>query len=891
MYLGGYMEESSRSTISGSTNPLLGAIRHASLGYLQELLTEGKHDPNEIHEKTGLNGLQLAIEYGGEQTENIINLLVNNERKKIDINLTGKNFVLPLDMVVKSNNLEIAVKIRIISLLIAKRKIFNQDLFYHYLHICVERTSHHFTHDDFALMAHYVSRLCGCDVGNILNREHNSDRYMVHLCQYSYAKKEGDELEGWHADEFLPLRIFSLFEILVKIKKGITRIPEDKKEKWIELICSEIISEVETLRREQERQAVLAISKIAGVSEQDVKMLYFTLAKSFVSGVRGCIEERMLVGGYKGHTFYCAFLYEATRDSLIIRYDNLGSGKRKSDPNNPDVKIPRHPRNGDGKWMSRLVRLINVSAKQDDLIKYIKFLLMVKSVELPPRENSDAREQEKQNILAKIYDDDNTFGCVEVSSMDRNDLIKYIKSLLMVIKSVESPPRENNDAREQEKQNILAKIYDDNNTLGWVEVSSMDHIAMDEQEADTCVATSHQVGLLHRCGSKRFYEWLVAEEKRCILQAERNEGALSGTKEERFWTYDDMTFRFPKYFFYCMHKPFYIFLKGIETFITRENRLQDKSLNSPLTFFRNCFEAVHTKNVINLKKNLEELLRKPENSLASLDILIVYVRCALSFFQEPDVNFYLFVDQTIKELKKISESEKYKCLPEIEYCLALLCFRLCLNKECEQHLRNYKEKLKSVSPLLLLQLSPPLETAGEFISNIGPYRSNEPLRIYYFDGTGYVGDYASKIQEIIRLGRISSKLCLGYLALEKNEINSAIKYFQNSGEKSANYGLACDAESEKVYYSPPALLGLGICYFEKAKAQVSDQKVESLKLAMVYLAKIGDDSNVEHALGMGAKKYLDKIAKLFSNQELQSENTMAKESDSKRLKSNQPKLK
>lgn len=703
---------------------------------------EDCEDINIIDDKTGKTVLQVAIESGNTEVVRLI-LNSNSERreKKADVNFVNKQFQPAIECADLCKASE-----QIIQLLIEKRVSITQEQVDFYLAKCIQNLSRSaLSEKDFALLAHCVSRLCGVDIGALLNRvnEHNVDRYMVHLCQYSFAQRGDEELEGWHALEFLSIRVFSLFETLVKLRKEWVLLDENSgdKEQFQKFLMSEILLEIETIKLIQERDAIAYSDFTLEVQNK----LYWCLAGTFLAKVKSNHDNSFcLASGYKGHTFYITFTCsDEKRKEFSIRYDNLGRGIRKFSGED------RHFISQEG----QVQPLVKIVKESDVLNDYIQQLFRIKHEDIPGCEyRREERGSEKREELYRLY--------------------------------------------ETEREKRLQQIYDDDNALDSVS-RSQQIPGMPKQEADTCVATCHQAGLLVRT-NRKFYDWVVAEEKRCIVQVGRNQGAQRAAEDNIWQLIDNEETILTLNAQFCpvdvdrvikesLHH--FLFFHVFKTnFPASHLELNERILliiNSPSdivlldkqkSFFKEFTsdkqqEKCLSKNNMLLLNWLcaclcMKLALKEENRLKKWGLL----QEAYSYFCDP-----LFKEHTTFQCGDDEADEPECLLNEILYLKALTQFFIGKQKEAE---RTYKQCLDNIDRLL---------NHNRIITRV-----------------------AAILNETVypRLAQISDNVntSLGFLNYNQQKYPEAALYFKRTGEKSFS------DSKQQTAYSAEALFGLALVF-------------------------------------------------------------------------------
>lgn len=479
------------------TKWLLSGVINTQSNVAKEALANGA-DPDKVTEDNQMSALQEAIQREDLELTNLLLVTHTANETVADVNLVGHEFKSSIAIASKAKDK--TKRMHLMRMIIQNRKVFDEKLFDCYFNNCCAliKSTTIFDQDDFAVLSHYASRLCGIEIGQLLNTRNNDDRYLIHLCQYSFAQKNNDELEGWNAFEFLPIRIFSLFEILIKLNKGIISTPNTTR--YQTLIRQEILSERETFKIEEERTSIAS----AELDEKETNELYYALANTLLDKILFYPNKEFhIASGYRGHMIYISFQYDDIQNAIIIRYDNLGAGVEKLD------RSPRHFIDPQKEVIyPRIIKVpFTTSNDKQKLLDYITRLFIIKNQNLPENPNkSDPNYVNKREIY--LY----------------------------------------------EREEMLIKIYDDILGLSFDFIRPQAASGMHEQEASTCVATSHQVGLLIRLNDPELYHWIVAEEKRCIVQHHRNAGA-SAAKQPKFWNESTITYQAPEFSAACSRQP------------------------------------------------------------------------------------------------------------------------------------------------------------------------------------------------------------------------------------------------------------------------------------------------------------------------------------------------
>lgn len=719
---------------------LLSVIKHPQIDAARMALVAGA-SPDTIDPETQQPVLQLAIH---NDNVALFQLLMEGiPGKTANVNMVGHNFEASIDFAAKAN---VTNKFAFMKMLIEKRTSFSREELHTYVAICAMRLGHvPLQQQDFAMMAHYVSRMCGIHLGNLLNYDNNPDRYLVHLCQYSYAEKDSRELEGWYAIEFLPIRIFSLFETLVKLKKGYLSVDEKKITEHEEILTKEILLEVESFKLLQESEAIAAAK---GITEKEREQLYDILAGVFLTRLKNNPgKEFSIASGYKGHSFYISFMWAAVDfvgpNECLIRYENLGAGIEKLDGS------LRHTIR-DGK-------------------------VYPKEIAVPI-----SNEQKLRNYIKKLFE-------IKQQAIEGSDY-KELRG---------NPREERQKVYRRFKEEKLVSIYDDNNELGY-RVLLLNTPGMREQEADTCVATSHQVGLLIRTKDESFYEWVVAEEKRAIVQVNRNEGA-DLAHQDIFWQMEDKI-DFDKMFLYPQFCPEILddAYKMFRHCLWRINRDFVEDIDKHIPVKNNEFETLW----LNLGAKLRDF---SANNNVKANMFVMLLIGVLAMKKGITVSHGIDKFKTFQLAYDLFSAGGTEYL-NTAYCLALSAFFIGDNARAKQvfsicldYIENYKKMDQ--------------QNRGRYLESIG-IGSRFGLDM---NDESYVWIMESNILR-----------SLGFVNIALGNYDEAERVFK-----------CIERKSHTVIYFPDASLGLGIIYDYKFR---QNQNPLLAKLASEYLGEIKSEA-------------------------------------------------
>lgn len=707
-----------------------------AIAVIIDLLQKGAN-PNIAIQKDGvsLNALQKAILMGYEQ---IVELLINgrSDLKIIhaDLNAVNTNFETTITIASKAEKL--ANKSAMMKLLLTYRKLFDIELFDTFVYFCANhlRRQSDPTESDFALLAHYASRLCGVNIGELLNHDHNDDRYLVHLAQYSYAEKDKDELEGWSAGEFLPVRIFSLFEILVKLKQGTIKIDGYKKDNWMKLLSMEILTEIETFKIEQERRAI----RDSDLNEANKNLLYRDLADYFINKIfRLQSKEFCLASGYRGHVIYIAFKYEQATNKLTIRYDNLGRGRSRHELNHKEEVYPF------------TIEIARAEQQKTEIVGYIYSLFELKNRQLERDRHNPKYDEDRKKAIEEIY--------------NAHTKIKGCKHIAVKPKQA----------------------------------------AMQEQSADTCAATSHQVGLLSRLEDKSFYDWVVAEEKRCIVQINRTAGSRLITRPETqsLWEIDSRKFESPEFVDCCA------FIEDVKRFIGTQ------------PFCEIVKEVLHTEDKI---REIKELIQVDD--FAKLKVAFQErTRSSSQTYEDDLINMLVALKLGVFETTLI---EKFQYLEYSRSCLKVLLEEK-TSHQYNQHLCSYLTPFYYYFSGIIYYTLNQLDLARDYfkfcaqqVDHITSYKPSSSVSSLL---SGY--DYDEMTSSTLPFLKKRSKIALGFVLLEKAEYDASNTVFEQTCIVT---DLLPTGRNGMRIYETQALFGLMMVAYKKGIVEANIERKKEL---------------------------------------------------------------
>lgn len=243
------------------------------LRYVKIALKHGAN-PNLIDSEIGLTVLQMAILKNHDE---LVNLLL---KTGADINSVSYNFEACIEYISKS---KLTNKKEIMTNFLNNRRILSKELLERYVAICcLQNNNTSFKEEDFALIAHYVSRLCGVNISGYLNNFK-------------------DNTEKNSPSEILIMSIFSLFELLVKIQKNIITIAQEK-EKIKEAFYQEVVMKTEAFKL---MQLTDAIENAINLNEEEKNNLFETLADNFIFNLHIHARKNFFFAGEKEDKIFC----------------------------------------------------------------------------------------------------------------------------------------------------------------------------------------------------------------------------------------------------------------------------------------------------------------------------------------------------------------------------------------------------------------------------------------------------------------------------------------------------------------------------------------------------------------------------------------------------------
>lgn len=761
------MLKATAATAATAERWLWSVISGSSVDSAKQALINGAN-PNFLNPERGETAVHSVIRDGNlEMVQLLIHGLPNQQTQLADLNAVTQKFESCIMVASKWTSQN---KIAIMQEILLNRSVCDRNLLDEYVYVCANALlgKKNLSENDFGLLSHYASRLCGENIGKIINENNNDDRYLIHLCQYSGAKiynktmKDNNELEGWSAYEFLPIRIYSLFEILVKLEVG--AICVEAKEGWCEILRKEILTEIQTFKIEQERAS---IERESAFDNNERENLYSILANRFVENImQNAGREFCLASAYRGrgHAIYIAFTFEKDSDALIIRYDNLGVGIEN-----------RHPIEGEIVY-SKVIKLENITSRINIIKRYIVSLFLINATRLPdvPAKNASKEERESAKLHYK-----------------------------------------------QEREKILSEIYDDKNQLGYIDVSSQ-QFGMSKQRAATCAATSHQVGLLFRLKDENFYQWVLSEEKRCIVQAGRKQGALASNV---FWSVTTNDFKVTQYFDYCSNREIDIFIGSQH--IIRELCIAESIDN--FSFYEHLRRIFDKDDYVEFKllcQSFEQI--NPDNQKIPGGLLaLLWLKLGLK--EEGLVDKFRFLNKSREILEFALKSNHYNDK------LSSLYFNYFLGLNFYT-LSQFDLAQASFAKCYNLTI--------KFLSNL----DNSPYNL----GQQF-SDFAPKLQAL----KINTEMAQGFLYIEQEKYTDAAMKLEATATKSSMHNGMNYIGQIFTCYPTEALFGLGIIkYLETISMQTADLRKDGLQIARNYFIGI---ENKTSKIFYKTQEYLKKI--------------------------------
>lgn len=228
----------------------------------------------------------------------------------------------------------------ILELLLQHRTPIDADYLEQHLAFCREfyqTDGEASANNNTALLNYSVSRLTGINMNLLLNKGENVKtllKYITHRNEIRLylAKKEVpekkinvddhfDKMEGWREDEFLPLRVRALFELILRIELGELGKKVTEPVKTLTALRNELLIELETLQIMHGINAIKTCTRNNKTPQQLEK-----LSKAFARNIdkrrtEWKLSEYCIPAGWSEHSVYISF----TQNS-VIRLDNLGEG-------------------------------------------------------------------------------------------------------------------------------------------------------------------------------------------------------------------------------------------------------------------------------------------------------------------------------------------------------------------------------------------------------------------------------------------------------------------------------------------------------------------------------------------------------------------------------------
>lgn len=307
---------------SEQDDKLLKAVKNNNLAEIKEAL-EAKVNVN-CWDEAGNTPLHIAVM---NQEIDQVKLLVKNGAKTF---LPNKKFETPLQVV--HINSEILLYLAEHHTSIAKADVEELLSFCKEFYMGDEKNKL----GDRALIDYAVSRLTGVDIDGVLRKGDNAKKYLSHLKSIkgktiSQDGKAEIQMEFWYELIFLPLRIRSFWELLLKVQLGkisnenLPAIHETLlREKIRQGLLEEILSELEMLHT---RQVIDVFAKLSFSYPPDLITKFNHIFAGNIANRLQLLangEQYCFAGGWQQHTIYIRFLKQDNK--LIICADNLGYG-------------------------------------------------------------------------------------------------------------------------------------------------------------------------------------------------------------------------------------------------------------------------------------------------------------------------------------------------------------------------------------------------------------------------------------------------------------------------------------------------------------------------------------------------------------------------------------
>jgi len=329
------------------------AIRTGRIAAVRELL---EHDADINRKNLDGSGTPLHLALINHQAE-IARYLITHGA---DINLVNSDFHSPIEIAALQNDA------RLLSELIAHRQCFTVSLFERIVTNACRRYLR--SHQNPAILGHYVSRLTASNISRIAREEHSRLKYLAHLESLKGRTGDGGDLEGWCGDKFLALRIYVYFTTLIKLMIGdvtdreLGSLPPadliEEKRGLRTKLQQEILLNIETLRTLHD---IHAIQRITNPLNQ--RRVRTACAQRIAQTIR-ILPQYSFYCASANHVMYLNFT-KINPELIQIRIDNLGA---ESD---------RHSRGRNINWVKPYVHNVNaaVFAAGENGESYIESLL------------------------------------------------------------------------------------------------------------------------------------------------------------------------------------------------------------------------------------------------------------------------------------------------------------------------------------------------------------------------------------------------------------------------------------------------------------------------------------------------------------------------------------
>jgi ankyrin repeat protein len=271
-------------------------------------------DPNEV-DLDGNTALHVVTKF--TQNREVLRLLLENGG---NLNIADSSFHTPVETITDLN-----LHLDLIGFLICQRGLIGEESVQFFLREAYSRCKGTFGAQsvDREVINQQVSRLTGYDVSKLVAE--NNYVYFGHLNSLAGSvthHQRTQSYEGFFVDRFLPLRIRSIFELLVRISRGEygARLPLSA-DLLVPLLIKELLVQLETLRCHKDLEFIE--TRFSG----DVrKKLLANLADNQREKISALQEKDSLciATGFIGHAIYVCF--DRRGSEVRVRVDNLGRG-------------------------------------------------------------------------------------------------------------------------------------------------------------------------------------------------------------------------------------------------------------------------------------------------------------------------------------------------------------------------------------------------------------------------------------------------------------------------------------------------------------------------------------------------------------------------------------